>query len=114
VQALLAASQAPADCAAARLLVLETEPEHFEGLGSVLIAFAEGLAEAQAAGRALVVGPARRAEPAVFRLANLTWTSFFQPLGACSWEEHVTRAEAARLVRRRHSFSPLAHLPACQ
>jgi len=100
--AILASLQAPADCASARLLVLETEPEHFEGIGSVLVAVAEGLAEAHASARTLVLGPPS-AQPSIFRHANLTWASLFQPVGSCTWEEDVTAAEAAHLCEEADS-----------
>jgi hypothetical protein len=109
--AALEALQAPPDCGSARLLILETDPAHFEGLGSVLIAVAEALAEAHAAQRTLVLGPPGAA-PAVLRGANCTlpreedggggersgsgWECFFQPLSACGWA-HVRRAERAAL-----------------
>jgi hypothetical protein len=59
----LHALQHPADCSTARLLVLATEATHFEGMGSVLMAVAEALAEAHASARMLVLGPPR-AQPA--------------------------------------------------
>jgi hypothetical protein len=87
-------------CGSARLLVLSTEATHFEGLGSVLVAAAEALAEAHAARRTLVLGP-DAAAPALLRgatcAAGAAWACYFAPLGACSWS-HVSRAEAAALV----------------
>jgi len=90
-------------------MVLETEPEHFEGLGSVLIGVAEALAEAQAAGRVLVLGPAK-ALPAIFRLANSGWDSFFMPVGECSWAKHVSLAERAALVEEARAIRPQSSL----
>ena len=87
-------------CASARLLVLSTEAAHFEGLGSVLVAAAEALAEAHAARRTLVLGP-DAAAPALLRGATCAggaaWACYFAPLGACAWR-HVSRAEAAALA----------------
>ena len=96
----LRALQHPADCATARLLVLGTEATHFEGLGSVLLAVAEALAEAHAAARTLVLGPPR-AQPALLREARCAdgaagWACPFQPVGGCDWR-HVTDAEAEAL-----------------
>ena len=103
---LLRESQHPAQpCSQRRLLVLETEPEHFEGLGSVLIGVAEALAEAQAAGRTLVLGPPE-ALPAIFRLANSGWDSFFMPVGACSWAKHVSLLERAGLAEEARAARP--------
>ncbi len=96
----LRALQRPADCATARLLVLATEATHFEGMGSVLMAVAEALAEAHAAARTLVLGPPR-AQPALLREARCAdgaagWACPFEPLGPCDWR-HVSNAEAAAL-----------------
>ena len=97
----LRALQQPANCSAARLLVLATEATHFEGLGSVLMGVAEALAEAHASARTLVIGPPR-AQPALLREAVCAdgaagWACPFEPVGACDWR-HVTAAEAAALV----------------
>lgn len=99
----LAASQAPPDCATGRLLVFGTEKDSFEGVGSLLIGFAEGLAEAHHSGRSFLFGP-QAAHPPVLRSARcpgqggnrLLWgfDCYFQPLGTCRWEEHVHREEA--------------------
>jgi hypothetical protein len=97
----LHALQHPADCGSARLLVLEVDPSNFEGLGSVLVGVAEGLAEAHAAQRTLVLGPQPATAPHVLRGAQCVdaagWECTFQPVGACTWAA-VAPAEAAALA----------------
>ena len=100
-------SQNPRDCSTARLLVLETFADDFEGMASVMMGVAEALAEAHAGERAVIFGPLR-AQPAVLRTAECdqgqkkSWECYFEPLGRCSWA-NVGRNEQKALMTHADS-----------
>ena len=95
--------QRPRDCFSARLLVFGTATDAFEGLGSVMMQLAHAQAEAFFSNRTLLWGAAE-AQPPILGGARCDGGAgrggecLFQPLGTCTWQDHVFADEAARIV----------------
>ena len=93
--------QEPINCRRARLLVAGETAESFEGVASTLMAVVEAQAEAYYSKRTLLWGPSL-AHPNILLNAScgksLGFECYFQPLGACVWEDHVYREEAERFA----------------
>ena len=74
--------QRPADCAAARVLLIDFSGD---GLGSILVALTSALAEAYYSNRTLVVGPTQLPyAPPVRECGNHSLGCFFEPISKCS------------------------------
>ena len=89
----------------------------FEGLGSVLMQVAHGLAEAFYSRRTLIWGP-RASHPAMLGNHSCSgrgargaaeeaygYDCYFEPLSRCTWRHHVFREEARRFDTQPHADS---------